>query len=301
MYDKLNRLYSNNIDECKFSLPIECYLSRNNNKKNKINPEEIFDPIEPKMWCRHYGKNLSVGTISFGQNKGIKVCALYDSCASFSMMSSSLAQHLEDQGILIRDNTETVTITGMGGIRIQLSIQHVYASPNITPSWNIQNTRWAVMDDDRIPTCVIIGFDFLEKNNIILDFDNMKLRSLTGEAAELGRMHDFKDLGDGTVEIKVLKQNTFKNEIQIFEEKIPKGKISIPSEFLEHFVIDLKKLLIWQENINQDLYDNEGVNHYSGINIPIETLNPSNFVKFQNNCENNNGEIKFNKLNETIN
>ncbi|CAF4118019.1 unnamed protein product [Rotaria magnacalcarata] len=301
MYDKLNRIYSNNTDECKFSLPLECYLSRKNNKKNKIKTEEIPDPVENNMWCRHYGKNLSVGTISFGLKKGIKVCALYDSCASFSMMSSSLAQHLEDQGILIRDNTETVTITGMGGIRIQLSIQHVYASPNMTPSWNIQNTRWAVMDDDRIPTCVIIGFDFLEKNNIILDFDNMKLRSLTGEAAELGRMHDFKDLGSGTVEIKVLKQNNFKNEIQIFEDKIPKDKISIPSEFLEHFTIDLKKLLIWQENINQDLYNNVDISHYSGINITKENLNPINFVKFHNDIENNNEEIKINELNETIN
>ncbi|CAF4948883.1 unnamed protein product, partial [Rotaria socialis] len=85
--------------------------------------------------------------------------------------------------------------------------------------------------------------------------------------AELGRMHDFKDLGNGTVEIKVLKQNNFKNEIQIFEDKIPKDKISIPSEFLEHFTIDLKKLLICQENINQDLYNNGDISHYSGINI----------------------------------
>ncbi|CAF2100597.1 unnamed protein product, partial [Rotaria magnacalcarata] len=262
LYDELNRLYSNKSEECKFSLPIECYSLINSYERNNSELEQISDSTENNFWCNHYGKNYSVGTITFGQTQGIKVCALYDSCASLSMMSSSLAQHLDDQGLLIRDTTENLNITGMGGERIQLSIQYVFASPSITSTWSIQNTRWAVMDDDRIPACVIIGFNFLTQNNIILDYNQMKLCSLIGEDTKLGRMHDLKILRNGTAEAVILKRNTFKNEIQIFEEKLPKEKISIPSKFLEHFWEDLKNLLDWQENINQDLYCNKTMYNY---------------------------------------
>ncbi|CAF4349768.1 unnamed protein product, partial [Rotaria magnacalcarata] len=200
LYDELNRLYSNKSEECKFSLPIECYSLINSYERNNSELEQISDSTENNFWCNHYGKNYSVGTITFGQTQGIKVCALYDSCASLSMMSSSLAQHLDDQGLLIRDTTENLNITGMGGERIQLSIQYVFASPSITSTWSIQNTRWAVMDDDRIPACVIIGFNFLTQNNIILDYNQMKLCSLIGEDTKLGRMHDLKILRNGTAE-----------------------------------------------------------------------------------------------------
>ncbi|CAF2061883.1 unnamed protein product [Rotaria magnacalcarata] len=269
-------------------------------ERNNSEVEEISDSTENKFWCNHYGKNYSVGIVTFGQTQGIKVCALYDSCASLSMMSSSLAQHLDDQGLLIRDTTENLNITGMGGERLQLSIQYVYASPTITSTWSIQNTRWAVMDDDRIPACVIIGFNFLAQNNIILDYNQMKLCSLIGENTKLGRMHDLKILRNGTAEAVILKRSTFKNEIQIFEEKLPREKISIPSKFLEHFWEDLKNLLDWQENIIQYLYCNKTIYNYNKNTIPVDNLNPSNFVKFQNNVDLNNCEIYYNTVKETI-
>ncbi|CAF2137331.1 unnamed protein product [Rotaria magnacalcarata] len=264
LYDELNRLYSNKIEECKFSLPIECYSLNNSYERNNSELKRISDSTENKFWCNHYGKNYSVGTITFGQTQGIKVCALYDSCASLSMMSSSLAQHLDDQGLLIRDTTENLNITGMGGERIQLSIQYAYASPSITSTWSIQNTRWAVMDDDRIPACVIIGFNFLAQNNIILDYNQMKLCSLIGEDTKLGRMHDLKTLSN------------------------------------EHFWEDLKNLLDWQENIDQDLYCNKNIYNYDKNTIPLDNLNPSNFAKFQNNVDLGNCKINSNNVIETI-
>ncbi|CAF4933989.1 unnamed protein product, partial [Rotaria socialis] len=144
-------------------------------------------------------------------------------------------------------------------------------SANITSSWNIPNTRWAVMDDDKLPACVIIGFDFLAQNNINLDFHHMKICSPNGQCKQLGRsaelLPEIRDMGNGVAE-----------------------------QFQEHFEIDLKNLLNWQKDVNQEFYSNKKTFNYDVNDIPIDKLNPHKFIKFQNNIQEINKENVDNNL-----
>ncbi|CAF3745571.1 unnamed protein product [Rotaria socialis] len=301
--DGLNRNFSNKPENCNYSIPIECYALNNCDvpiKQTDSSNQIIQSSNDLKFQCKHYGENISVGYITFGLKNGISVCALYDSCASLSMISASLAQYLEEQGLLIYDAKENISLIGMGGIKVQVSVQYVFASANITSSWSIPNTRWAVMDDDKLPACVIIGFDFLAQNNINLDFHHMKICSPNGHSKQLGRsaelLPEIRNMGNGAAEVIILTKNKFSNEITVFESNIPEEKISIPKQFQEHFEIDLKNLLNWQKDVNQEFYSNKKTFNYDVNDIPVDKLNPHKFVKFQNNIQEINKENVDNNL-----
>ncbi|CAF2177937.1 unnamed protein product, partial [Rotaria magnacalcarata] len=228
--------------------------------------------------CPHVGKNLSVGKIKFGtKDHMITVCALYDTCASMCLMSCSLAQVLEFRGLAMKDRLEAIKLTGIGGAKILVNLPYMFATPCFNNDYQFGNTRWGVMDDNKIPACAVIGFNFLSKYMITLDYQYMTLNVNNLRLLNLGRDIKIPSIQTSAEDINP------KSEIEEFEDNICQQKIEIVPILADRFQEHLENLNLKQENL-MELDSDPNSNCYSLLK-KIKFIDGANSFKLRNDID----------------
>ncbi|CAF4853343.1 unnamed protein product, partial [Rotaria socialis] len=241
--DKLDRKFSNKFEEIHNSYPLQSYKCLKNNISETVNCENLINTSDDYV-CNHKNYNHSMSHSMFRFNEGDKFCTLFDTCSSINLMSESLADFLFSKNLLQKDNQKIMNIICSGGKEIKVVMKFVYAEPYLGYEWSFRRVRFGVVKDELLPCCSIMGFEFMSRNRIILNFLNMSV-DMSGE--QLVRLGIYN--ANPTNIFQPNYNNSeyiFRDEIEEYESKIEKLPIEIVSTYKKYFTKDLLNLKVKQ-------------------------------------------------------
>ena len=159
------------IDESYVNMVMGEDYEKDDEKRSEADLEDLeLDLHVDELLCRHTAYHTSVDISGLDQ-KGI--CALFDTGAQVSLVSEAVLNNLRDNGLQPEVHTNkskliAVTQTRQsinGYVELELVIKGVGC------------VRWpfAIVDTQVMPTCFLLGANFIEANDIELDLGNGKV------------------------------------------------------------------------------------------------------------------------------
>lgn len=117
--------------------------------------------------CSHEKFSISECIVNVGK---VKFCALIDTGAQISIMGVDVCEALKQEGNIIDFKTlDNKNVIGLNGGKAPIRAIVVVKLKLLSLELK-EPTLFAVVDDDAIPCCAVLGANFLVSNNIILDF-----------------------------------------------------------------------------------------------------------------------------------
>ena len=146
-----------------------------NNSDSMIQIYTQIEELEKHCDCNHdvhkMGRYVAtVGNTSF--------CAVLDTGAQVSVISNNLWEKLENDNFsLIKEECTGQYIAGIGSKRIEvIGIAHL--KPRLLDIEVDHSIPFAILVDDCMPCCCILGTNFMTKNKIVMDFNENVLYSV---------------------------------------------------------------------------------------------------------------------------
>ena len=163
----------------------------NENKINLIQEDEIYDfsgdeediivnsgIAQPQ--CGHRIFSRSSCTVDLD---GVDLCGMLDLGAQINLISESSYHELlngEKEIEFISDDTKILGITEDVGTQIEGVI---FLEPNFA-DLKMEKSPFAVVNDECMPCCIILGINWMDSNDIMLDFDTESIQRCEGSTKE---------------------------------------------------------------------------------------------------------------------
>jgi len=158
-------------------------ISAENNKEVIIcecNGNNVTTETDSETLCNH---GVFEGTTCFLVFGDVKICALIDTGSQICLIKDSVIEQLKQRGIEIecRDSSEnTDTVVAIDGSKTEVTKSAELHSSIL--GIKMKSVAFAVVEENVMPCCCLIGANFLVENELVVDYFNKCLLFSNGHS-----------------------------------------------------------------------------------------------------------------------
>ena len=154
----------------------------------QINPTEletnqvnISQPVITEHFssCNHHWKEFGKCIVKMNEEQ---FCAVFDTGAQICVISDSVVRKIRNENLKIQ-KVDSVRLTGLGEQTTVVN-EIVLIKPTILGIQVDKEMPFAVVQEDKIPYCMILGLNFIKNNNIGVDFYSQSIYLTTEQEEE---------------------------------------------------------------------------------------------------------------------
>lgn len=163
----------NDLDDKFINVCRNSYSSRMSNIARELSYDDAETVPDLEILCKH---EIAMGGACFIEIGRCKLCALIDTGSQISIIKRSACILLESRGVEIDIDKESVKNCSVNAI--DNSKTELYGAVSLSCKLSgveLKQVIFAVVEDDAMPHCLLLGMNFLEQNDVVVDFFNKAL------------------------------------------------------------------------------------------------------------------------------